>query len=138
VNWIQSLRIIFDNLSGATARRNRALRYTRDWAEAVNQFLKTNNQYNSVDVEKFLEKIGDVKFDISVLAHNGRAVGSKANNLKNKQAALIIDEMNENVESIRRYLFSPAAQKEKLRQGLTKLRESCDALQKTLAEIKRR
>jgi hypothetical protein len=76
-------------------------------------------------------------FEISVLAHNGRALVNKAGNLKNKQVALLVAEMVGYVESIRRYLFSPSAQKEKLRQVLIKLRSSCESLQKNLAEIKR-
>jgi hypothetical protein len=137
MNWIRSFLDVLKRLTGVTARRNRALRYANDWAETVNQFLKTHNLNENINIDKFLENRGNIMFEISVLAHNGRALVNKAGNLKNKQVALLVGEMVGYVESIRMYLFSPSAQKERLRQVLIKLRTSCESLQKNLAEIKR-
>jgi hypothetical protein len=137
MNWMRSFLDVLKRLTGVTARRNRALRYANDWAETVNQFLKTHNLNENINIDKFLENRGNIMFEISVLAHNGRSLIEQIGNLKNKQVALLVAEMVGYVESIRRYLFSPSAQKERLRQVLIKLRTSCESLQKNLAEIKR-
>jgi hypothetical protein len=134
---IDTIKIIFNRLSGATARRNRALRHTSDFTEAIKKFLTSYDQYENVDINRFLEKSSEIKFDVSVLAHSGRSVAKLAVSLKNKPAVLLIDEIVENMESVRRYLFSPSAQKEKLRQALIKLRTSSEELQKFITEIKR-
>jgi hypothetical protein len=137
MNLFDSIKIIFNRLSGATARRSRALRHANDFTEAIKKFLTSYDQYENVDVNQFLEKSSEIKFDVSVLVHSGRSVARQAGSLKNKPAVLLIDEIVENMESVRRYLFSPSAQKDKLRQALIKLRTSGEELQKNIAEIKR-
>jgi hypothetical protein len=134
---IESIKIIFNRLSGAMARRNRALRHTNDFTEAIVKFYTSYDQYENVDVNMFLEKSSEIKFDISVLIHSGRSVAKLAGSIKNKPAILLIDEMVENLGNIRRYLFSPSAQKDKLRQALIKLRTNNEELKKYLTEIKR-
>jgi hypothetical protein len=136
MNGIKSILIVVNRITGSTERRKRALRYANDWTEDIVKFYKSHNQYENIDVEKFITASGDVKFDISVLAHCGRSLIKHAGNLKNQQASSFIHEMVNNVENIRRYLHSPAAQKERIRQGLINLRVSCAELQKILVIIK--
>jgi hypothetical protein len=132
---MKSIRIVINRLTGVTARRNRALRYANDWAESINHFLETRKLSENIDINKFLEHGGEVMFEITVLSHKGRTLVRQAGNLKDKQVAELIRAMTGYLDSTRRYLFSPAAQKEKLRQTLINLRTSCQDLQKILAEI---
>jgi hypothetical protein len=138
MNWIKRFLNVLYHLTGVTGRRKRALRYANDWVEEISNFLKAHDQYENVDIDKFLEKIGDIKFEIVVLAHNGRNLMGKAGHLRDKPTSELITEMADNVNSIRRFLFSPTVQKERIRQALVNLKTSSEKLQKSLAEIKSR
>ena len=131
----QALIKSFKQLTGITARRVRALRQVGDWADEVKKFVESYDISENVQVENILGKSGDIKFELTVLSYKGRMLSGQAGCLKNKQTEKIIIDTVDILEKIRRYLFSPALQKERMRKALIDLAESSVALQKALAEI---
>ncbi len=137
MKWIDSIVTAFNRITGITARRVKAQRSANDWLETVNQFIKTHAiEQDNVDMEKILGKSGDIKFELTTLTYSGRELLTQAGNLRNILAVELISEIVDTLDRIRRYMFSPALQKERLRQALLKLHSSAGELQKFLAEIK--
>lgn len=138
VNWFRSVtRFIYD-VTGITEKQKKALRSAKDWVQTISEFIEKHDINDDVDVEKILAYGGDIKFELTTLNYNGRLLTEHAEKLRNKQAARLIGEISDNLDIIRRYMFSPALQKERLRQALIILRSSSIMLQKILAEIENR
>ena len=137
MKWIDSIITAFNRFTGITARRVKAQRNASDWLETVDQFIKAYAiEQDNVDMEKILGKSGDIKFELTTLTYNGRELLGRSGNLRNNAAVEVIAEIVDNLDRIRRYMFSPALQKERLRQALVKLRSSAGELYKILAENK--
>jgi hypothetical protein len=135
MGWMKSILEIWNRLTGVTGRRIKALRHANDWAETVDVFIKAHGLQDDANVEKFMGKSGDIKFEITTLIYSGRVLTEQSSYLKNKQVVRIIEEIVETLESIRRYLFSPALQKDRLRKAITILPLAVAQLQKGLADI---
>ena len=137
MKWIDSIITAFNRFTGINARRVKAQRNANDWLETVNQFIKAHAiERDNVDMEKILDKSGDIKFELTTLTYNGREMQGRAGNLMNNAAVELIAEMVDNLDRIRRYMFSPALQKERIRQALIKLHSSAGELYKIFTENK--
>jgi hypothetical protein len=127
---------IYNRLTGAAARHNRALREVKDWEANVEKFLVAYRLLKGKSgAAGLLDNSGDAKFDLTGLVHKGRGLAATARDVKDKRVVPLVTGIVENLEVIRRYLMSPTIQKENLFMATTELRDYFAALQGTLDEI---
>jgi hypothetical protein len=128
---------IYNRLTGAAGRHNRALREVTDWEESVEKFLVAYKLLKGKSAAAgLMENSGDAKFDITGLLHKGRVMVVTARDVKDKRVAPLVAGIVEAMDGIRRSMMSPAMQKEKLAGALVvELRENFEALRGALAEI---
>ncbi len=127
---------IYNRLTGAAARHNRALREVRDWVAALEKFLVAYKMLKGKSgVAGLLENPGDAKFDLTGIVHKGRGLVETARDVKDKKVAPLVAGIVENAESLRRYLMNPVLQKEKMAEAAAELRDYFNALSGALGEI---
>jgi hypothetical protein len=127
---------MFNRLTGAAARHNRALVDVKDWAATVEKFLVG---YGLIDEDSDLGLLlgngGDAKFDLTGIAYTGRGLTARCREVKDKRVAPLVAGIVKNVENIRRYLMNPTIQLERLTETVAVLRTFFQTLNATLAEI---
>jgi hypothetical protein len=127
---------MFNRLTGAAARHNRALVDVKDWAATVEKFLVG---YGLIDEDSDLGLLlgngGDAKFDLTGIAYTGRGLTARSREVKDKRVAPLVAGIVKNVENIRRYLMNPTIQLERLTETVAVLRTFFQTLNATLAEI---
>jgi hypothetical protein len=135
VKIIRAIWEFIRRLLGINARHNRVLDEVKDWTKTVARFLAKYGLDESDGTDKLLEESGDVKFELTEIVYKGRPLVSRADKLRDKAVLLMVAEIIEYAESLRRYLISPALQRERLDQAAIDLRSSLETLKKTLAGI---
>ncbi len=116
---------VFNRLTGAAARHNRALGEVDEWHAKVEKFLGTYNLLKGkAALGNLLENCGDAKFDLTGIAYSGRGMAAKARDIKDKNVAPLVAGIVNNVEDIRRYLMNPSLQMESLTKTVGELRTS--------------
>jgi hypothetical protein len=127
---------IFNRMTGAAARHNRALGEVKDWAAVVERFLVGYGLIeDGGDLGLMLGNSGDAKFDLTGIAYTGRGLVARSREVKDKRVAPLLAVMVNNVENIRRYLMTPSIQEENLIEKVAELRASFQTLHAVLAEI---
>ena len=116
---------MFNRLTGAAARHNRALGEVDEWHAKVEKFLGTYGLLKGkAALGNLLENCGDAKFDLTGIAYSGRGMATKARDIKDKNIAPLVAGIVDNVENIRRYLMNPSLQMEILTKAVSELRAS--------------
>jgi hypothetical protein len=136
VKVLKAIWEFIKRLLGFNARHNRVLDEVKDWTKTVARFLAKYGLDESDATDKLLEESGDVKFELTEIVYKGRPLVSRARKLTDKEVLLMLAEIIEHAESLRRYLISPVLQRERLDRAAIDLRSSLETLKKTLAGIK--
>jgi hypothetical protein len=127
---------IFNRMTGAAGRHNRALDEVKEWADAVERFLVGYGLIeDGSDLGLVLGNSGDAKFDLTGIAYTGRGLAARSREVKDKRVAPLLAGMVNNVENIRRYLMTPTIQAENLAEKVAELRASFQTFRAVLAEI---
>jgi hypothetical protein len=135
MSWMKSISEGWDDLTGMSGRRIKALRHASDWAQKLAGFITDFGIQDGTNIEGILDKGGDFRFELTSLIYSGRVLTGESGSLKNKQIARLIEEIVETLESIRRYLFTPALQINRLLKAIAILPLAVAQLQKDLAGI---
>jgi hypothetical protein len=131
----ESISGIFNVVTGASGRHNKALRDVNDWAATVQKFLNTYELYGSSSYTALLDNVGSAKFDLTGIAYNGRPVIDIAKKIKGADMPAIITDVINSLENLRRFLIHPDKQEEKVDDSVDNLRTSYEKLQDTISHI---
>ena len=126
---------IFNVLTGASSRHNRALREVSEWAATVQKFLNGYDLYGKTTPEVLIDKIGEAKIDLTSIAYNGRPLMDTAKKMKGPDISPLVSNIITSVENLRRFLIKPTVQSEKVTDSIKNLRSSYEKLRDTLAKI---
>jgi hypothetical protein len=126
---------MFNVVTGASGRHNKALREVNDWAATVQKFLNTYELFGSSSYTALLDNVGSAKFDLTGIAYNGRPVIDIARKIKGADVAQMISDVIASVENLRRFLIHPDKQEEKVDDSVDNLRASYEKLQETISQI---
>ena len=131
---LDSIRNTFQALTGISGRHNRALREVRDWAAIAQQFLMTYHLYGTSDMGYLLDNIGEAKVELTRICYTARPLVKKAGNIKNVAIPPLMNELVEELESMRRALMNPTLREVKLPDIISRVRVTSEKLQDRLAE----
>ena len=126
---------MFNVVTGASGRHNKALRDVNDWAATVQKFLNTYEIFGSSSYTMLLDNVGSAKFDLTGIAYNGRPVIDIAKKIKGADVPQMITDVIASVENLRRFLIHPDKQEEKVDDSVDNLRTSYEKLQETISQI---
>jgi hypothetical protein len=127
---------IFNRMTGAAARHNRALDEVKDWLETVERFLVGYGLIeDGADLSLLLGNSGDAKFDLTGISYTGRGIAARSGDVRDKRVTPMLTEIINNVETIRRCLMNPSLQAERLSGSVEAMRASFQELQEMLGEI---
>jgi len=126
---------MFNVVTGASGRHNKALREVNDWAATVQKFLNTYELYGNTSYIKLLDTVGSAKFDLTGIAYNGRPIIETSRKIKGADVSTMVSEVITGVEILRRYLIHPDKQEEKVDDSVDSLRASYEKLQDTLSQM---
>jgi len=126
---------MFNALTGASGRHNKALRVISDWLATVQKFLTGYSLYGNYDLDTLLQKRGDAKFDLTNMAYNGRPLVATAKNIKGADLTPLMQDIITYIEEIRRYLIDPSLQGDKIRESALNLRGTFEKLQDALSSV---
>ena len=126
---------MFNMVTGASGRHNKALREVNDWAATVQKFLNTYELYGSSSYTVLLDNVGSAKFDLTGIAYNGRPIIEIAKKIKGADVSQLITDVITGVENLRRLLIHPNKQEEKVDDSVDNLRVTYEKLQDTISHI---
>jgi hypothetical protein len=127
---------IFNRMTGAAARHNRALDEIRDWAKTVEKFIVAYGlDEEGAGLAGLLDSRGDAKFDLTGIAFKGRGLVDRAKDVRDKRVAPLVAGIVENVEGTRRFLINPSLQRDRLDKSVADLCANFTALSEALEEI---
>ena len=123
---------MFNAVTGASSRHNKALRDVGDWAATVQKFLMTYDLYGNASFTVLLENVGNAKFDLTGLAYNGRPLINAAAKIKGSEISDLITGVITGIENLRRFLINPEMQTDKVNDSVYYLRVAYEKLQETI------
>jgi len=126
---------MFNVVTGASGRHNKALREVIDWAAAVQKFLTTFELYGNSNYSVLLDNVGNAKFDLTGIGYNGRPLVSVASKIKGADVSSMISDVINGVETLRRFLIHPDKQEEKVDDSVDNLRVAYEKLRDTLDSL---
>lgn len=126
---------MFNVVTGASGRHNKALREVIDWAAAVQKFLTTFELYGNSNYSVLLDNVGNAKFDLTGIGYNGRPLVSVASKIKGADVSSMISDVINGVETLRRFLIHPDKQEEKVDDSVDNLRLAYEKLRDTLDSL---
>ena len=123
---------MFNMVTGASGRHNKALRDIDEWAATVQKFLTTYDLYGNANFTVLLENVGNAKFDLTGLAYNGRPLVNEAKKIKGTDIADMLSDVITGIESLRRFLINPEMQSDNVNDSVDNLRVTYEKLQEAI------
>ena len=131
----ESISSMFNVVTGASGRHNKALHEVDDWAATVQKFLNTYELFGSPSYTLLMDNVGSAKFDLTGIAYNGRPVIDTARKIKGSDVSAMVSEIIAGVETLRRFLIHPDKQEEKVNDSVNSLRASYEKLKETISQM---
>ena len=129
---LEPVKKTFNMLTGKTTRQARAYRAISEWSETVHKFLTTYDLYGSHRLNTLIDKIGNAKFDLVGISHNGRPLVAQAKAFKGTSIPDNVEVILAGADSIRRYLIDPDLRQDHLSKAIVDLRVDYENLRESL------
>jgi len=124
----------FNSLTGVTRRHNQALRDVTDWSVTIQEFLSRYNlQEGSSNLESIFENIGPAKLDVTNITYRTRAIIKAAKDITGKKIVPLLEEVYNDLEEVRRGIFTPKLGSVFLRKSVAKLHKSFKNLREAIS-----
>lgn len=126
---------MFNVVTGASGRHNKALREVAEWADSVQKFLTRYDLYGNSSYGVLMENVGSAKFDLTGIAYNGRPLINTARKIKGADMPSIVTDVITGVDNLRRFLIHPDKQEEKVDDSVDFLRIAYEKLRDTISQL---
>ena len=126
--------IFFDQLinllTGWNIRHNRALREITDLSHAIDEFVSEYRQPADV-----FGNMGQARIGITTIAYQTRTKMKLAKRIRGKRIAPLVEQLNNNLKTVREDIYSTKRGKEYLSEDLSNLNSSLYALTESISDI---
>lgn len=130
-----SITGMFNVVTGASGRHNKALRDVEEWAASVQKFLTTYDLYGNSSYAVLLDNVGSAKFDLTGIAYNGRPLINTARKIKGTDMESVVSDVITGMENLRRLLIEPYKQEETVDDSVHYLRIAYEKLRDTISQL---
>jgi hypothetical protein len=132
---IRTIVVLWNFISGRSARHNRALRHVRDWSATVAKFISDYRLSAGADMAFLLENVRQANFDLIAMTHKGNGLIKPASRIRGAPISSLLTKVVDGIENMRRALMIPALRSQRLPEAVTRLRASWENLQEKLAPL---
>ena len=133
---LESLLYTFNSLTGRSRRHNRALRDVTEWSSAIQKlFTEYNLDEEGSNLDSILKNREKIQFELIGITYKARGIIKIARNIKGVKVSPIVNEIIEELESVRTALINPALSHPRLIKAIPELRNSFRKLKDAISEI---
>jgi hypothetical protein len=121
----------FNTFTGISARHNHALAEIKELSDSLREFL---GKYSTPD-DVFSQNIGMAQTEITTLIYHIRTRIKIFRSIKGKKVLPLVQDLYNNLESVRVDIFNPKKGRFSLAESLSRLNGSFQALTEAISEI---